>query len=1000
MRPLRLTIRGLRSYRGECTIDFRDRGLIAIVGDTGAGKSSILEAITYALYNATTWDQRAVSQLISDGAQSMSVELEFQAGDQVWQVHRAYHRAAGRPSTHRLRCLSDSAAEDCDGEAAVNRQVERLLGMSYRAYHAAVVLPQGRFQTLLQETRARRTEILEGIFRLTDLRSVRTAARDFTQRADVAVGLLMEGRKALLPDPAASAKALAAELALARQRESVLSELQAEVARTRDAVREATRRSAALREHARHVARADGGVARRLADLLPLSAAIQSEMAEAGDLQEETRQREEAAAATAAGAAEVGESVEDLAAAVPLLEGVRQALADLEVAASSVEREQVELDADTAALAAAEALLPELEARSEAARQAAAAATDALDKHQELRRQVAEVLRAARGVAGSSSAAAAAEQQRRGALPDLEQQLAQHQRLVHEAESALEVRQSAYGEAQRRDAAAHAAQGLVPGDLCPVCGRQLAEAFQPPSTAALRPLQREVKDAEVALARCRSDETTAANHLDEAGRRLTEAVSQREAAEDAAREQLDALRLLLPGADVAVDDATLLAPVDERGRDLATSAASRVEEAEQARDRLRDARADVEARREGNDWRATRLERERSRIRDQRARCRIQLDTLPPAFAVEEVAGASELDPVIAAAAHWLDSAKSQRRELDALRAEVARLAQVRASLQRRLQDEVEVPRSSSMQRAAELLLRVTDGLEALGSPPLEGAPSGATIEAEVRWAEELDRRADQLRQRLEEEIAATERTAAAAMTDLSRRLAEHSMADGDGVDAELRLLGRQLGKLQGDLEAAEAQIPQAAGLDGRIAAGIEIRDSLSELARLLQDSQFVGHVIDRRQRELLVVASQILGSMTAGAYGFSSEFDIVDRFTNQPRPTRTLSGGETFLASLALALALVEIAGRSGNRLDALFLDEGFGSLDASALDDALSALEHRASHGRLVAVVSHVRAVAERIETVLEVTRSPTGSRAEWRGAAERELMLADELEARLLA
>ena len=139
---------------------------------------------------------------------------------------------------------------------------------------------------------------------------------------------------------------------------------------------------------------------------------------------------------------------------------------------------------------------------------------------------------------------------------------------------------------------------------------------------------------------------------------------------------------------------------------------------------------------------------------------------------------------------------------------------------------------------------------------------------------------------------------------------------------------------------------------------------------------------------------------MTGDAYGFASDFEIVDRSTNQPRPTRTLSGGETFLASLALALALVEIAARSGTQLDALFLDEGFGSLDANALDEALSSLELQASGGRLVAVVSHVRAVAERIETVLEVTRSAAGSSAEWRGAAERELMLAEELEAKLLA
>jgi len=123
--------------------------------------------------------------------------------------------------------------------------------------------------------------------------------------------------------------------------------------------------------------------------------------------------------------------------------------------------------------------------------------------------------------------------------------------------------------------------------------------------------------------------------------------------------------------------------------------------------------------------------------------------------------------------------------------------------------------------------------------------------------------------------------------------------------------VSREVGRIQSGLEIAEAQIPQATDLDGWITTGVEVRDSLSELARLLQDAQFVGYVIERRQRQLLIVASQILGSMTGDAYGFASDFEIVDRSTNQPRPTRTLSCGETFLASLALALALVEIAAR-----------------------------------------------------------------------------------------
>src|SRR5207244_8484261 len=100
--------------RGECEIDVRDRGLIAIVGDTGAGKSSILEAITYALYNATTWEAGAVKQLIADGVPTMSVRLEFLAGGHTWRVHRACSRTGYPPSVHLLSCLSEAALPDFD----------------------------------------------------------------------------------------------------------------------------------------------------------------------------------------------------------------------------------------------------------------------------------------------------------------------------------------------------------------------------------------------------------------------------------------------------------------------------------------------------------------------------------------------------------------------------------------------------------------------------------------------------------------------------------------------------------------------------------------------------------------------------------------------------------------------------------------------------------------------------------------------------------------------
>jgi len=148
-----------------------------------------------------------------------------------------------------------------------------------------------------------------------------------------------------------------------------------------------------------------------------------------------------------------------------------------------------------------------------------------------------------------------------------------------------------------------------------------------------------------------------------------------------------------------------------------------------------------------------------------------------------------------------------------------------------------------------------------------------------------------------------------------------------------------------------------------------------------------------------MISVYEVLGSMTAGRYGFSESFEIIDRLTGLPRGVKTLSGGETFLASLALAMSLVELAGKGGGWLDALFLDEGFGSLDANSLADALDALGRQAQTGRLVAVISHVRSVAEIMDRVLAVTTGPAGSTARWLGGSERDEPIAEDVEASLL-
>ena len=200
MRPLTLRMSGLRSYRSEVTVDFGDPGLIAIVGDTGAGKSSILEALFFVLYGGCTWDHRATVPLISDGATVMQVELVFLAEGRRWKVFRSASRTSAQ-SRNQLECLDDPALR-FDNDGPVTTEVKRLIGLDPDAFLRTVILPQGRFQMLLQATRTDRTAILKGIFRLDQLAKAReqadSAARRIRPRAEPRGG---PERRAIDPPP-------------------------------------------------------------------------------------------------------------------------------------------------------------------------------------------------------------------------------------------------------------------------------------------------------------------------------------------------------------------------------------------------------------------------------------------------------------------------------------------------------------------------------------------------------------------------------------------------------------------------------------------------------------------------------------------------------------------------------------------------------------------------------------------------------------------------------
>ncbi len=158
-------------------------------------------------------------------------------------------------------------------------------------------------------------------------------------------------------------------------------------------------------------------------------------------------------------------------------------------------------------------------------------------------------------------------------------------------------------------------------------------------------------------------------------------------------------------------------------------------------------------------------------------------------------------------------------------------------------------------------------------------------------------------------------------------------------------------------------------------------------LGRHLSAQGFEGWLLAEAMEEIVVRATQRLQTLSSKQYSLElhdRNFQIVDHLNaGERRDVRTLSGGETFLVSLALALALsdsvAELASLDSPRLESIFLDEGFGTLDAETLDIAAGAIEELASNGTMVVIVTHVREMAMRMPVRYEVTKNPSTSTVE---------------------
>ncbi len=979
----RLTFQAVGPFPGRHTIDFGAlgaAGLFLLEGPTGAGKSTVIDAIVFALYGKVASADASEDRMRSDHAEPAAetfVDLVFEVGSGIFRVLRTprYDRPKQRGSgtttqqaSVKLWRLTSPDAPD-DGELLSARldeagaELTRAVGLDREQFVQTVVLPQGEFASFLRAKPEDRRAVLERVFgtevyerlerRLAAMRAeagrgleaarveVGRAVAGFVGAAgcpeDVAAGLREAAAATEVDVPAlvgavealvatAAGDAAEADAAAARAGERC-----AATERARDAARAAMaaveRREGLLAERARLVARADDhaeDVGRRaLAGRARLAVP-----AVAGFAQAEAALAEATTAGARRRAAVLAGMHADLAALVP-----ESAEPGVQLKALADERERctgararldraLELEATLPTLHVAVA---DLAARVERRAAERDALVDGLARRPHERTALRErrdvLATAAQGLADAQVTLRGAEGRRDHAvlLAELEPRVAAAEGIAASAAGAAASaaeRAATLRQARIAGMAAELALELAPGVPCPVCGG--VEHLQPAAPSAEAVTADAVREAEDAAA-------AAGAALTEAGRVLTELRTRRDAARTAA-----------DGWDVARADAAVAA------------ARLAVEEAQAAALE----RDEVDARLEAFDAGTLALEQQRA-----------ELDRVVGEDGVALAGRRKEIRDAETTVEAARESSETVRSRAAALDARLGLVAAWSGEAQRVVTAE---------ERRAERLGELGRALAEHGFTDVAAVRAAALDEAATAA---LDRRIREHESALDRVGRALDEPAVRDVADLATETARASLAAADAEHAAAdEAATRATGEAARRRDRASSSQREGAGVARAGRALVAARDTAGPVVRMANVVAASGgdnarqlslgtYVLARRFEDVVAAANGRLVVMSSGRYELARTEErerggarkvglalrVVDHHTERERDPSTLSGGETFYVSLALALGLADVvtAEAGGTDLGTLFVDEGFGSLDGDTLDVVLAEARSAARRG-----------------------------------------------------
>ncbi|CAN5652298.1 exonuclease SbcCD subunit SbcC [soil metagenome] len=854
MRPLTLRIKGFTSFRDEQTIDFTELDLFALWGPTGSGKSSVLDAMTYALYGEVervSGDRVSqISHLISQGQPRMTVELDFSCDGRSHRIARS--TAADGTSTARLEKQNEAGEWISFGPGAdklreVKKLVVGLVGLDYDTFTRSVLLPQGKFAELLVGDAVKRREILTELLGLELFDRMAKRANEVRKEE----GMRADTKQTVVDQSFAGIDSDALEAAQSR--------LEKSESRVGDAER--------LEEQLAGVVEQYNTIKSTGAALVTCRKEIQSFTSDfQGYAAALERLEREAAAFTP-----------DLEAATKNKAEARKVAAQSQTERASFEKRWGSLDRLASLAVHAQnlnALCAELERSERFLVEARAAA-----KQSQLR-----IARAQKEVDGTGEVAA-------------------------KAGAEVERSTAAHDEAHRHDRVGSLVHDLGTGDPCPVCDRPL-ETIPSFDSSELTSSAEDLKAAKNAAERANEAHGEAKIALAEAMRDNASAGDQTVRCTEAADEARTKHGKMLMELEEALAGKLPDDPVAElelRNTDL--------------RQLIERERHTESAHREALEGLSALHERHR-RLEAEISSLRTRMESAGLEAALDRVAQASaEIDRPD------FSSIRSLPTTATALADEAERTTKALLSLESDLDECLRSRRAEVDSLVTTMTRAVPNELGVQGDDP-------GSILTELR--------------RVHRVVAAEAALATERKAELERKLEERRL------------------------------------LEDEIAGHREQQAAYAALQKELKADRIVQFL----QAEALVVlasaATEHLRDLSSSRYRLIYEGDrffVVDAWNgDEKRNVRTLSGGETFLTSLSLALALSEqiqlLSVTEKSRLDSLFLDEGFGQLDTDHLDVVVDAIEQLRASDRLVGIITHVAEVAERMPVRLEVSKSPRGS------------------------